>query len=485
MGQFSKSERFSLFQQQLIETRDQLDRKVEQLTLIYKFCQQALSLSSREELITLACESAVDIFESEFALFFEFETNSEHLESLVQFGCLFNEHELIELQNLLNNQVINNTKVGLLTSEKVGSPLRSIAVDNVLFFFTGSTEEKKNALLVIGTTHEKSSIYPVQKEHSGEALAVLGSQLWAMLLNLHSQNEVVRQAYLDSLTDLPNRLSIQNTLADMIDDASQRGEEFAVLFIDLDNFKKVNDSLGHEAGDIVLIEAAKRLKSCIRSKDNVGRLGGDEFLITIQDLQCRELCKKILKRILERFREGMIVFNKKVNMTLSIGISLYPENGKFRSDLLRNADIAMYDAKSKGRNTYSFFDKRMNSEFFRRIQIEELMQVGLKQREFDVYFQPQICLKTGNLVGVEALLRWNSKVLGSVNPCEFIPVAEQTALIVPLGYFVLAESLKQASYWIKLNPNFRVSINLSPRQLDDDNFYNELVKLVDEFQFPV
>jgi len=285
----------------------------------------------------------------------------------------------------------------------------------------------------------------------------------------HKSAEVIRQhAYFDSLTLLPNRFLSLDRLSQTLKEAKRNAEKVAVLFLDLDDFKRVNDSLGHEVGDKLLVEAANRLKMAVRKADTVGRLGGDEFIILLRPLTDVRNVIDIVENLLGIFREPFLIDGRELILTLSIGIAIYPKNGDFASDLLRNADTAMYQAKASGRNAYSFFTKEMNDVILRRFEIEEQLNSALERGEFEVYYQPKMDIKNENVVGAEALIRWKNPVLGKVTPDEFIPVAEHTGLIVPIGKYVIEQALGFLSEWQNAHQrDYTMAVNLSPRQFRD------------------
>ncbi|MEY8214494.1 MAG: EAL domain-containing protein, partial [Colwellia sp.] len=285
----------------------------------------------------------------------------------------------------------------------------------------------------------------------------------------HKSAEVIRQhAYYDTLTGLPNRFLALDRLSQMLNEAKRNKEKIAILFIDLDDFKKVNDSLGHEIGDKLLIESANRLSQIVRKNDTVGRLGGDEFIVLLRGLSDDHNAAIIAENSLNTFRKPFAIDGRELLVTLSIGIAIYPDNGRCASDLLRNADSAMYQAKALGRNTYSFFTKEMNITLLRRLEVEEQMHGALERNEFEVHYQPQFDVKNNNIIGAEALLRWHNPTLGSITPDEFIPIAEHTGLIVPIGQFVVTQSLHFLNKWQKQHgKQYRMAVNLSPRQFRD------------------
>ena len=281
--------------------------------------------------------------------------------------------------------------------------------------------------------------------------------------------DIIRhQAHYDTLTQLPNRFLALDRLSELVIKAKRDHNKVAVLFLDLDDFKKINDSLGHEVGDKLLMESAERLTNVLRSEDTVGRLGGDEFIILLQGILDASDATPIAENLLESFRNPFEIDGRELILTVSVGIAVYPEDGGNSSQLLRNADAAMYQAKALGRNTYSYFTEAMNLDISRSLSLEEQMRGALERREFEVYYQVQIDVDSGRIIGAEALLRWHNKVLGDVSPVEFIPVAEQTGLIVPIGQFVLKQALSLLSQWQKsYDCRLRMAVNLSPRQFRD------------------
>lgn len=292
----------------------------------------------------------------------------------------------------------------------------------------------------------------------------------------HKSNEVIRKhAHFDTLTSLPNRFLSLDRLSQILKEAERNREKTAVLFLDLDDFKTVNDSLGHEAGDKLLIEAANRLNLAVRKEDTVGRIGGDEFIVLLRALTDNHNALDIAENLLAIFRAPFQIDGRELILTLSIGIAIYPENGTGASDLLRNADTAMYQAKASGRNTYSFFTKEMNLTMTRRFEIEGQMHAALERNEFEVYYQPQLDIKSGRITGAEALLRWHNPILGNIPPDEFIPIAEQTGLIIPIGKYVITQALQLLSEWQNVDQQeYRMAVNFSPRQFID----NELISFI-------
>ena len=300
-------------------------------------------------------------------------------------------------------------------------------------------------------------------------------------LRKSQEEKILKQAHFDTLTGLPNRFLSLDRLSRILNDANRNQELAALLFLDLDDFKKVNDTLGHETGDKLLVEAASRLKGTVRAGDTVGRLGGDEFIVLMGGLNAPDNAAQIAESLIELFRAAFRIDNREMLLTASIGIALYPADGATPSELLRNADSAMYHAKSQGRNTYSFFTSQMNREVSRRLAVEEQIHGAISRNEFSVHYQPIVDTISRNVIGAEALLRWHNPALGNTDPDEFIPIAEQTGLIVPMGQFVLVEALNHAARWQQqYNPDFLISINLSPRQFRDPDLVNLIRRTITE-----
>lgn len=292
----------------------------------------------------------------------------------------------------------------------------------------------------------------------------------------HKSAELIKyQAYYDSLTSLPNRFLSLERLSQLISEAQVNDKKIAVLCLDLDDFKKINDSLGHEIGDKLLIESAQRLQPLLADGNTLGRLGGDEFILLLNDITDYQSVSQTLHVLLQHFRKPFKIEDRELILTMSIGIALYPENGTTVADLLRNADTAMYQAKSFGRNTHSFFTKKMSVVIQRRLAIEEQMVGALQRKEFELYYQPQFNAQNKSIVGAEALLRWHNPVLGNITPDEFIPIAENTGLIVAIGKFVITQALQFLNTWQETCPvsqKYTMAVNLSPRQFRDEGLFN-------------
>lgn len=292
------------------------------------------------------------------------------------------------------------------------------------------------------------------------------------------EEKIIQQAHYDALTHLPNRFLGLDRLSQLTKEACRNNHKVAVLFIDLDDFKKVNDSLGHDTGDRLLIDAAHRLRLTVREGDTVSRLGGDEFLILFGGLQDSSIVQPIVENMLRQFYQPFQIDGRDLLLTLSVGIALYPDDAETPSELLRKADSAMYHSKEQGRNTYSFYTESMNRRVTERIMIEQQMHIGFEFEEFYLEYQPQYRIHDKSLCAVEALLRWKNRKLGQISPVEFIPVAEQSGMILKLGEYVLDTALLQLAQWNILKPDLRMAINLSPRQFRDPGLVDQIIQRI-------
>jgi len=300
-------------------------------------------------------------------------------------------------------------------------------------------------------------------------------------LRKRQEERILQLAHYDMLTSLPNRFLAMDRLQQILVRAKRRNKKAAVLFVDLDNFKKINDSLGHETGDRLLVDAAERLKNRLRKEDTVGRLGGDEFIVLIAELKDSDQLMAIAENLLDQFRRPFQIDGRELMLTASVGIAVFPQDGQDTSTLLRHADSAMFYAKDQGRNNYVFFTREMNEVVARRLSIEQQMHSALERGEFYLHFQPLYRLSDNKMMGVEALLRWNNAVLGQLGPDEFIPIAEQSGLIVKIGEFVIDTALQAATQLQQQDPSMRIAINLSPAQFRDSGLLDFIRKKIRQY----
>jgi diguanylate cyclase (GGDEF)-like protein/PAS domain S-box-containing protein len=281
---------------------------------------------------------------------------------------------------------------------------------------------------------------------------------------VEAEDQLARLAHFDNLTGLPNRGLLQDRLKRAVARANRAEALLAVMYLDLDKFKEINDSLGHAVGDQVLREVALRLERCVRSTDTVARLGGDEFTILLEDVRSAEEAGRIAEKILHAVVERAEIHGHELHLSTSIGVTVYPLDGRDADTLLRNADLAMYHAKQEGRNNYQFFSHDMGARTERRVDLQSRLRGALARNEFTLHYQPQVDVRSGAIVGFEALLRWSDRDLGPVPPAQFIPIAEDTGLIVPIGEWVLQEACRQGRRWLDAGRGgLNMAVNLSPR----------------------
>jgi len=320
---------------------------------------------------------------------------------------------------------------------------------------------------------------------SGKNNYAICSILTDISIRKRIEAELEHLATYDTLTGLPNRSLFMELLSRALASSDREDSMHAILFIDLDNFKIVNDSMGHPVGDMLLREVAQRLKKCTRGEDTVSRMGGDEFVLLIQRIKHPSDAAEVSNKIIQALKPGFLIENRTVFITPSIGIVISPENGKDVEKLLRNADTAMYHAKSKGRNTYQFFTEEMNQRVLQRMEIEKELRIALKEKTIVPYYQPKIDTKTGEIVGVEALSRWHHPERGNIPPNTFIPVAEEANLIISLDRHILETTIKQFSPLIKEGLfNGTVSVNLTAHHFYRDHLLQFVCEKMDEYDFP-
>ena len=297
--------------------------------------------------------------------------------------------------------------------------------------------------------------------------------------------ELVRLAHFDQLTSLPNRTLLRERVDHALARAMRAGTGVATLILDMDRFKEINDMLGHEIGDKLLIEAARRIRACVRDQDTVARLGGDEFAVILEGVSEAKEVLPVIERIIASLNEVRAIDGHEVNSSTSVGIAMYPENGNDLSELLRAADMAMYQAKSTGRGRYQFFADAMQEEAQSRHALEWALRRAVEKKEFELVYQPQLGLRTGAVIGVEALLRWMSPTRGLLTPYHFIAGLEEFRLINEVGEWVLQTACEQIRKWHEMEfEPMRIAVNVSAQQFEDPMLIDKIRGALKETKLP-
>lgn len=420
-----------------------------------------------------------------------------------------NTNRLIEKKLKLSDIVFENTTEGIIITNEKGE---IISVNNAFSNITGYFfEEIKylNPKILKSGKHDREfytnlwaelekngswkgeiwnrkkngEVYPewlnlsVVKDSNGKVLNYVA--LFSDITKIKNSNAKIEYlAHHDPLTNLPNRLLLKARLNKSIEKCNDLQQRLAIFFIDIDNFKMINDTYGHSIGDRIISLVAQRLQKNIRKNDTISRIGGDEFIIVVEDIIEQKNIQKIAQKILNDFIEPIKLEEYLFDTTVSMGISIYPNNGLNAEDLIKHADTAMYSAKNAGRNQFQFYKKEMTSEIFEKIVMKQEISDAIKNNEFEVYYQPQIDIKTNKIISAEALLRWNHKSLGLISPDDFIPHAEETKLIIPLGDFVLktACSFMKKLHKENLLIDGKIAVNISAIQLKHSDIYNTVIE---------
>ena len=444
-----------------------------------------------------------------------FTGNISNINGEIRTHCIFKditEEEKIQKKLQLSDIVFENTTEGIIITNERGE---IISVNSAFSKITGySFEEIKgqNPKILKSGKHniefyqilweelikkgawkgeiwnrkKSGEIYPewlnlsLVKDSEGNILNYVA--LFSDITKIKNSNAKIEfLAHHDPLTNLPNRLLLKARLIKSIEKANELKYRLAIFFIDIDNFKLINDTYGHSIGDNIISLVANRLQKNIRKNDTISRIGGDEFIIVIEDVDNKDI-EKLAKKIVSDFKEPIKMEEYLFDTTVSVGISIFPNNGLNAEDLIKHADTAMYSAKNAGRNQYQFYKNEMTSEIFEKIIMKQELTDALKNNEFEVYYQPQIDIKMNKIVGAEALIRWNHKTLGVVFPNDFISHAEETKLIIPIGEFVLKKACTFMKYLndTKLLEDGIVAVNISNIQIKYSDIQKSIIKELEE-----
>ena len=349
---------------------------------------------------------------------------------------------------------------------------------DVVWIFEDITEQRK-AEEALRQAHDELELRVL--ERTSELTAANAQLQKEIFERMQAEQRVWHLAHHDALTGLPNRTLLHDRLEQALAQAVRNNHRVAVMFLDLDRFKSINDNLGHSVGDELLKHVAQRLRGVIRAVDTVSRLGGDEFIVVLHEIHSPDDAILVAEKILAALAQPVSVFSHELRATPSIGISIFPDDGRDPLDLMKNADTAMYHAKAGGRNTFQFFAPQMNDEASRFFHLEHRLRRAIEDRQLLLHYQPLVDLPARAVCGTEALVRWQDPEHGLISPADFIPVAEETGLILPLGEWVLAEALHQNRRWQEAGlPTVPVSVNLSPRQFRQKGLVNSVRELLAE-----
>jgi diguanylate cyclase (GGDEF)-like protein len=378
------------------------------------------------------------------------------------------------------------------------APGRAVISDYLLDVTRYSAWTMGTVLLALGFWHWLPLVYALKtaEEDLKQANELLEAQVAQRTSELKSANDKLRldleerkrvelsirhMAHHDALTGLPNRTLFHDRLTHAMAQADRYHQKLAVLFLDLDRFKAINDTLGHNVGDQLLKIAAERLRSCVRDCDTVARFGGDEFTVIVDDIMEVQDAAVVAQKILDTLSQPYNLHGHEVFISVSVGITLYPTDDESADNLLRNADSAMYRAKEYGRNNYQFYVADMNVKARARLMLESSLRRALDRGEFTLYYQPRVDLFSGRVIGAEALLRWRHPEIGLVPPVEFIPILEETGMIIPVGDWVLRQASQQNRAWQDMGlPPIRMAVNLSVRQFIQKDLAESVLRVLEQ-----
>jgi diguanylate cyclase (GGDEF)-like protein len=390
-----------------------------------------------------------------------------------------------KLNNIITVALINTAAISLFLILSLFIAIRFFILKPILDIIDIISNSDEDGIPIeLLPEYDSEEIYALSSTMNTMITSIRGSKI--ALLEQYNQlreqkNALQYQATHDALTGLANRILFTERLEHVIGKAKKNSDQMALLFVDLDHFKEINDSLGHEAGDKVLRIVTQRLNSTIQHKEALARFGGDEFTVIVEGSQQVQIVTLLADKILKILSEPILVDHNELYVGCSIGISLFPDNGDTAQDLLKYADAAMYAAKSDGRNNIRYYSSEMTARALERVVMETSLRTGLKNNEFIVYYQPQMNGKNNTLLGMEALVRWQSPSIGLVSPAAFIPIAESTGLIVELDRFVMKSAMTQVAQWYKegLNPGI-LAMNLTIKQLQQKDFIDYFKNLISE-----
>ncbi len=482
-----------------------LKRQLKRHKLDFKHQEEALAFLRDVNRAYKDHDQEKDIIERSLDLTSE-ELNERNRVLRSKLALLETTHNKLEDSMSVLNSIFDSTGEAILGFDKSGRLLRENHMAQKMFGDIFATETSFNPqsirklLRVIPKPQYLLTQFKALKNNSKIDLSGILELKSGQILEFHSSAQIINQklhgrvwcfrdvtkekenelllkhrAYHDSLTSLPNRLLLLDRLSQNIHRANRDNSIVAVLFIDLDGFKKVNDTLGHTKGDILLIDVAERISSNLRESDTLGRLGGDEFVVIISVKNNTDIVSKISTKIIKSLQSYFKIDNNKYYISSSIGISLYPNDSLNSEELIRKADLAMYSAKKSGGSCFRFFDKELEKLAYYSLNLENKLRVALDKKQLEIYYQPKVHLSDNKLNEAEALLRWTTSSNQIISPAQFIPLAEKIGLIVEIGYWVIETVAKQIAYWkTNVQAEIKIAINLSAHQIKEHDFVEKV-----------
>ena len=386
---------------------------------------------------------------------------------------------ILETSIACRESAVIGNEAAILSRENLAS-----AREDAVQVREGAVTSRERGILAVETDWATSGDYMLMLREANSNLVIATMEAHRLTEQVESAKiELDRLAHHDALTNLPNRMLMQDRLSQAIEVARRQHRQLAVMFMDLDRFKHINDSLGHSVGDQLLQSVAQRLVACVRQSDTVSRQGGDEFLLLLSSVEHADDAALSAQKMLATLAPPHHIEGSDIHISVSIGISIYPDDGQDAQTLIKCADTAMYYAKENGRNNFKFFEQDMNTRAVQRQSIEASLRQALDLQEFVLHYQPKIDLQSGSIVGAEALIRWQHPQRGMLSPAEFVPIAEDSGLIRPIGRWVLREACRQAQTWLQAGlPPITVAVNTSPLELRAEDFLENLRATLEETQ---
>jgi len=487
-----------LFNYTAIKDRQQISKNAYDALFTYKYNTEHLLVTNNVTKEVATWEASFHLLEKEFrSLEAIHPSNLDDLEHLMQrIRKAKNEVEnqlrnpLFSDKNVMEKSLLRRLGEGLNANESSPYYIAVRDLINAIDFLKQYEDFLLHELYLLDQTTQKEGNEKLERTKDMTIITPLiafgftllvGVMLWRRIGSIEHTLEEQRDrldyiAYHDYLTKLANRAQFISVLEKTLLNAKEKKLHVGLLFLDLDRFKEINDSFGHSVGDVVLCEIAERLKATVSHKALIARLGGDEFTLIVEGMHSEALAQ-MARTIVSIIQKPLYVHKTEIYLTCSVGISLFPTDASDAETLLRNADTAMYEAKNEGKNTFHFYNQSMTNASIAKLQMENQLRKAIDEGRLELYYQPQIDSEKGVIWGVEALLRWNDTVLGSVSPAIFIPLAEETGLILPLGNWVLHEAIKQQSLWLKqgIAPQV-VAVNIAAKQI----YHTDLAGIVQE-----